>query len=40
MVAQPLQFGLVMLLLLMSLPALVWWLAGRLPWLASLPGNG
>jgi flagellar biosynthetic protein FliR len=38
-VAQPLQFALVLLLLLLSLPALVWFFAQRLPLLMGVPGG-
>jgi flagellar biosynthesis protein FliR len=38
-VAQPLQFALVVLLLLLSLPALVWFFARQLPLLVGVPGG-
>jgi flagellar biosynthesis protein FliR len=39
MVAQPLQFGLAIFLLLLSLPALVWFFARQLPLLVGMPGG-
>lgn len=38
-VAQPLQFGLVLLLLLLSLPTLVWFFVRQLPNLVGVPGG-
>ena len=38
-VAQPLQFALVLLLLLLSLPALVWFFARQLPLMVGVPGG-
>lgn len=38
-VAQPLQFGLVVLLLMLSLPALVWLFVRQLPQLIGVPGG-
>jgi flagellar biosynthesis protein FliR len=38
-VAQPLQFALVVVLLLLSLPALVWFFARQLPLLVGVPGG-
>lgn len=38
MVAQPLQFGLGMVLLMLSLPALVWFLVRQMPRLVGVPG--
>ena len=37
-VAQPLQFGLVLLLLMLSLPALIWFFVRQLPGLVGIPG--
>jgi len=39
-VAQPLQLGLVLLLLLVSLPAVVWFFVRQLPQLVGAPGTG
>jgi flagellar biosynthesis protein FliR len=39
MVAQPLQFGFGLLLLLLSLPAVVWFIARRLPLMIGVPGG-
>jgi len=39
MVSQPMQFGFCLLLLLLSLPALVWFIAGQLPLLIGVPGG-
>jgi len=39
-VAQPLQLGLVLLLLLLSLPAVVWFFVRQLPQLVGAPGTG
>jgi len=39
MVAQPLQFGFGVLLLLLSLPAVVWFIARRLPLMIGVPGG-
>jgi len=38
-VAQPLQFALVLLLLLLSLPTLVWFFVRQLPLLVGVPGG-
>jgi flagellar biosynthetic protein FliR len=40
MVAQPLQFGLAIFLLMLSLPALVWFFARQLPLMVGVPGGG
>ena len=39
MVAQPLQFGLAMLLLLLAMPAVVWFLIRHLPMMIGVPGG-
>jgi flagellar biosynthetic protein FliR len=39
MVAQPLQFGLAIFLLMLSLPALVWFFARQMPLLVGVPGG-
>jgi flagellar biosynthetic protein FliR len=39
MVAQPLQFGLAIFLLFLSLPALVWFFARQLPLMVGVPGG-
>lgn len=39
MVAQPVQFGFCLLLLLLSLPALVWFVARQLPLMIGVPGG-
>ncbi len=39
MVSQPMQFGFCLLLLLLSLPAMVWFIARQLPLLVGVPGG-
>jgi len=39
MVAQPVQFGFAMLLLMLSLPALVWFITRQLPLTMGVPGG-
>jgi len=39
LVAQPLQFGFAILLLMLSLPALVWFVARQLPNMVGVPGG-
>jgi len=39
MVAQPLQFGLCMLLMMLSLPALVWFIVRQMPQMIGVPGG-
>jgi hypothetical protein len=38
MVAQPLQFGFGLLLLMLALPAIVWFIARQLPLMVGVPG--
>jgi len=39
MVSQPIQFGLCLLLLMLSLPGLVWFIARQLPQMIGMPGG-